>query len=120
MTSDLTAGLTTQARRKMADFVQDSLARALLPFSKKLATPGRRDGIRAIIDSFLSELLSTDNPENARIAGYLVDERSGQTPELTARGIFVFIVKVRTLSSLDAIVLQTEIGEGVVTFQEAA
>lgn len=120
VTSDLTAGLTTQARRKMADFIQDTLARALLPFSKKLATPGRRDAIRAIIDSFLNELLNPDNPDSARIASYLVDEVSGQTPELTARGIFVFIVKVRTLSSLDAIVLQTEIGEGVVTIQEAA
>jgi hypothetical protein len=115
VTTDLAAGKTTQARRKMADYIQDSLAKALVPFSKRLATPARRDSIRAVIEQFLSELQSINAPENARIDSFLVDETSGQTPELTARGIFVFIVKVRTLSSLDAIVLQTEIGEGVVT-----
>lgn len=115
ITTDLTPGKTTQARRKMADFIQDSLAKALVPFSKRLATPARRDAIRAVIEQFLAELQSINAPENARIDSFVVDETSGQTPELTARGIFVFIIKVRTLSSLDAIVLQTEIGEGVVT-----
>jgi hypothetical protein len=86
-----------------------------VPFSKRLATPARRDSIRSVIEQFLAELQSINAPETARIDSFLVDETSGQTPELTARGIFVFIVKVRTLSSLDAIVLQTEIGEGVVT-----
>lgn len=120
VTSDLTSGKRTQARRKMADFIQDSLATRLVPFSKKLATPARRDSIRGIIEQFLAELQSINQPETARIDSFLVDENSGQTPELTARGIFVFIIKVRTLSSLDAIVLQTEIGEGVVTATELA
>lgn len=120
ITSSLQPGLTTQARRKMADFIQDTLARRALPFSKKLATTARRDGLRAIFDSFLAELLSIDNDENQRIAGYSIDERSGQTPELTARGIFVYVIKVRTLSSMDAIVLQTEVGEGVITIVEGA
>lgn len=120
VTSNITAGLTTQARRKMADFIQDSLAVRLVPFSKRLATPAQRDAIYGIIEQFLAELQSVNNPETARIDSYLVDAKSGQTPELTARGIFVFIVKVRTLSSLDAIVLQTEIGEGVVTVAQQA
>ena len=120
ITTDLTPGKTTQARRKMADFIQDSLARALVPFSKRLATPARRDSIRSVIEQFLAELQSINAPETARIDSFLVDETSGQTPELTARGIFVYIVKVRTLSSLDAIVLQTEIGEGTVTVAELA
>lgn len=120
ITSSITPGLTTQARRKMADFIQDSLATRLVPFSKRLATQSRLDGIRSVIEQFLSELQSVNNPETARIDSYLVDETSAQTPELTARGIFAFIIKVRTLSSLDAIVLQTEIGEGVVTVAEEA
>jgi hypothetical protein len=107
-------GLITQARRKMADFIQDSLAERLVPFSKKLNTEARRDSIRGIIEQFLSELQSEQNPELARIGEFSVDAKSGNTPELEARGIVVFIIRVRTLSSLDAIVLQTEIGEGVV------
>lgn len=120
VTSDVTPGLTTQARRKMADFIQDTLAQRLVPFSKKLNTASRREGIRAIIEQFLAELQSENNPELARISAFSVDAVSGNTPDLEARGIVVFIIRVRTLSSLDAIVLQTEIGEGVVTVTEAA
>jgi hypothetical protein len=120
ITSDLTAGLTTQARRKMADFIQDSLAERLIPFSKQLATESRKDSIRGVVEQFLSELKSEQNPELARISDFSVDGRSGNTPEMEARGIFVLIIKVRTLSSLDAIVLQTEIGEGVTITSLAA
>lgn len=120
VTTSLVEGLKTQARRKMADYIQDSLANRLVPFSKKLATLARRDAIRVVIDQFLAGLQSINNPETQRISGYLVDEVSGQTPQLTALGIFFYIIKVRTLSSLDAIVLQTEIGEGVVTVTEEA
>ena len=111
-------GLVTQARRKMADFIQDTLAQRMVPLSKKLNTAARRDAIRAIIDQFLSELQSSNAPDLQRIESYSVDEVSGNTPEMSARGIFVVIIQVRTLSSLDAIVLQTEIGEGV-TIQAA-
>ncbi len=118
ITSSLTPGLLTQARRKMADFIQDSLATRMVPFSKQVATEARKDSIRAIVEQFLNELKSPQNPEIARIAAYEVDAISGNTPELEARGIFVLIIKVRTLSSLDSIVLQTEIGEGVVVTTE--
>lgn len=111
-------GLVTQARRKMADFIQDTLAERMIPLSKKLNTAARRDAVRAIIDQFLSELKSENAPDLARIDDYSVDEVSGNTPDTLARGIFVVIIRVRTLSSLDAIVLQTEIGEGV-TIQAA-
>ena len=118
ITSSLTPGLLTQARRKMADFIQDTLGERMIPFSKRLNTEARRDSIRAIVEQFLSELQSQQNPELARISDFAVDQRSGNTPAMEARGIFVLIVRVRTLSSLDAIVLQTEIGEGVVTTVE--
>lgn len=119
ITSSLTPGLKTQARRKMADFIQDSLARRILPYVKKLGTLARRDAIRGIIEEFLGSLEARDTPDNQRISSYLVNERDGQTETLTALGVFVYIVKVRTLSSMDDIVLQTEIGEGVVTVTEA-
>jgi hypothetical protein len=115
ITSDVTPGLTTQARRKMADFIQDTLAQRLVPFSKKLSTQARREGIRAVQEQFLGDLESLNNPEAQRIVGYTIDPVSGNTPSLEARGIVVYITRVRTLSSLDAIVIQTEIGEGVIT-----
>lgn len=120
VTSDLTPGLTTQARRKMADFIQDTLAQRLVPFSKKLSTEARVDSVTGIINQFLKDLRSEDQPELQRIAAYSVDSRSGNTPTLNALGIYVWVIRVKTLSSLDAIVLQTQVGEGVVTITEQA
>jgi hypothetical protein len=120
VTSDLTPGLTTQARRKMADFIQDTLAQRLKPYAKKLNSQSRRDSIRAVVEQFLSSLLSLQNPELARISGFEVDAVSGNTPDMEALGIFVLIVRVRTLSSLQAITIQTEIGEGVTITELAA
>lgn len=117
VTSSLTPGLVTQKRRAMADYIQDSLARLLGPYVKKLATLARRDGARSVIDSFLGLLLSEDNESLQRIAAFLVSE-AAQTPDLTALGIFIWQIKVRQLSSMDAITLDTEIGEGVITINE--
>ena len=119
VTSDLTAGRTNQARRKMADFIQDSLAVAVKPDTKKLNTQARRDGLRSIHESFLGGLLSAGNPELQRIEGFSISEEPN-TPELRAQGIHIIQTKVRTLASLDSIVLDTEIGEGVITVTEAA
>jgi len=119
VTTDLNKARSTQARRKVADFVQDTLARLLVKYSKKIATEARRDSVVGETDSFLGGLLSAEDPARQRIHSYIIDE-SGNTPELEADGIFVLIVKVRSLSSLDAIEIRTEIGPGVVTVSEAA
>ena len=103
------------ARRAMADFIQDTLAKLAGPYSKKANTIARRSSVRAAFDGFLKPLASVDNPANQRIVSYLLDEVSGNTPEREAKGIYVILCKVRTLSSLDAIVIQTEIGESTIT-----
>jgi hypothetical protein len=120
MTSSLEEGRTDINRRRMADFVQDSLAKIGLPYSKKLGTPARKTGFRADVEAFLDGLLSRENPDKSRIAGYLVDERSGNSPELEARGVFTLLVKVRTYSSLKFILIPVEIGTTVVVTDEAA
>jgi hypothetical protein len=111
-------GRKTQARRKMADFIQDSLARGLVPFVKKLMTDSRRDACYVSSDGFLSGLLSTDDPERQRIASY-TGSLDANSDALEALGIFVMVFKVRTLSSMDAIEVRTEIGEGVITVTES-
>jgi hypothetical protein len=106
------------ARRRMADFIQDSIAPRLKAFNKKLNTRERRSLILGEIDSFMNGLKSPNNPSSQRIDSYIIDAISGNTPEALAAGIFRIILKVRTLSSLDFIVLDTEIGENVVTVTE--
>lgn len=101
------------ARRRMADFIQDSLARRLRAFGKKLNTAARRRAIVSEIRQFMDGLAGVENPALQRIDGYSIDDVTGNTPTTLARGIFRIILKVRTLSSLDAIVLETTIGEGV-------
>lgn len=120
ITSDLTSGRVTQLRRKMADFIQDSQAELLIPYIKMPATQARRDSVRAVLEQFLSGLLSAQNPELARIAAYSIDDVSGNTPETLANGIFVLIERVQLNSSMDVIVLQTSIGEGVITTLQTA
>lgn len=108
------------ARRRMADFIQDTLAIRLMSFDKKLATLLRRALIVAEIKSFMDGLVSAKNPALQRIDGYSLDAKSGNTPDTLALGIFRIILKVRTLSSLDVIVLDTQIGESVVITEQAA
>jgi len=114
VTADLTVGRTTQKRRKMADFLQDSFAKLLLPYSKKLATDARRAGIDAALDQFLSDLLSERDPQSQRIGAYSVTDISASDPDKQALGIEQRKIQVRMLSSMDVFVVDTEIGEGVV------
>lgn len=101
------------ARRRMADFIQDTLAKRAKSFGKKLSTFVRRQAMSNEIRVFLSGLLSAGQPASQRIAGWTVDSKSGNTAATLAQGIYRIIVKVRTLASLDSIVLQTTIGESV-------
>ncbi len=101
------------ARRRMADFIQDSLARRAKAFGKKLATFVRRKALTSEIRAFIETLLSRNDPQRQRIAGYTLDDKSGNTPDSLAQGLFRIILKVRTLASLDSIVLQTTVGESV-------
>jgi hypothetical protein len=102
------------ARRRMADFIQDSVANRAQAFGKKLSTNLRRQAITSEIRSFMDQLLSRNNPAGQRIAGYTIDSKSGNTPDLLAQGLFRIILKVRTLASLDSIVIESTVGESVI------
>lgn len=113
ITSSLVSGQKNIARRRMADFIQDSVAKSIVPFSKQPLTTKLKDDVTGEIDAFLNDLKSPLNPPTQRIVDYSVDDKSGNTPDLEAKGIFVVIGKVRTLASADFIVFQTSVGEGV-------
>ena len=113
VTTSLTSGQKNINRRRMADFLEDSISQRYNQFAKQPLTSGLKDTIVGETVAFLDELKSVNNPAAQRISGYLVDDKSGNTPDLEAKGIYVVIVKVRTLATADFIVLQAEIGEGV-------
>lgn len=101
------------ARRRMADFIQDTLANRLKGFGKKLNTVRRRTAILGEIRVFLKGLRGDDNSGAQRIDDFATDAKSGNTPTTLGQGIYRIKILVRTLSSLDSIVLQTTIGEQV-------
>jgi hypothetical protein len=113
ITTSLTAGQKNINRRRMANFIEASLARAYQNFVKLPLTDALKDAILGQTVAFLEGLKSPDNPSAQRIVDYQVDGTNGNTPELEAQGIYVVIVKVRTLATADFIVLNAQIGEGV-------
>lgn len=100
-------------RRRMADFLQDSMAAIAKRFNKQLATSERIDSLIGELTDFLDLMLSETNPAQQRIAAFSIDATSGNTTQLQGSGVFVVIVSVQLLDSLDFIVLQTTIGETV-------
>lgn len=114
ITSSLTTGQKNIARRRMADYIQDSVSRSIVKFVKQPLTQALKDSVVGEIDAFLNGLKSPNNTAAQRIVDYQLDDKSGNTPALEAQGIFVVIGRVRTLASADFIVFQTEVGEGVV------
>jgi hypothetical protein len=113
ITTSLEAGRKNINRRRMADFIEDSISNRLVSFCKLPLTDALKDAARGEVYAFLNQLLSPNNPPAQRIAAFEVDVKSGNTPDLEAQGIFVIIARVRTLATADFIVLQAEIGEGV-------
>jgi hypothetical protein len=103
--------LKTSARRTMADFIQDTLARRVKAFGKKLATRARRAAVWGEIDQFLDSLANPENVANQRIDSYSITD--GTSPEHRALGLFRLIIRVKTLPSLDSIVLEMTVGETV-------
>lgn len=114
VTSSLIPGQKNINRRRMADFIQDSVSQALVPFSKQPLTQGLKDSAVGEVDQFFNNLKSPSNPSAARIDDYQIDDVSGNTPTTLAQGIFVIIGRVRTTPTADFIVFQTEIGENTV------
>lgn len=107
------SGRVTIARRRMDDFIGDSIAQFAKKSGKKLMTRARRKALKQAIMGFLKGLLSPNNPEAQRIAGYTVDDKSVNTSDSLARGLYKLLVKVQTLPSMDSIGIIEEVGTDV-------
>lgn len=114
VTTSLVPGQTTIQRRRMADFCEDSVADALAPLAKQPATLLWQDNVLTEITSFLEGLQSPNNPAQQRINGYYVDPKGGNTFDLNAQGIYVWIIGVQMTPTADFIVLQFNVGNSVV------
>lgn len=100
-------------RIRMADTIDDSLGDIAAPFLKQPATTERVDSLVSEIVAYLDNLKGVNTPGSQRIVDYKIDPDSGNTAQLQALGIYVILVYVRLLPSMDYIVFQTQIGETV-------
>jgi len=113
VTTSQLSGQKDIRRRRFADYVEDSISLALLPFSKLDLTPQNKDGAVTVCHDFCNQLLSPNQPQNQRISAFSVDDVSGNTPQQLAVGIFVIFVAVQMLPEMDFITLRFAIGPGV-------
>lgn len=118
VTTSQTPGQTLIRRRRMSFFIQDSIATALLPFSKQVLTERLQTEILGAHVQFFEGLLQRNNPQAAAIRGYTLDDKSGNTPEGLEAGIYVVIHRVEMLPTADVIVIQSDVGYGVLSVQE--
>ncbi|TAL43882.1 MAG: hypothetical protein EPN91_05435 [Salinibacterium sp.] len=101
------------ARRRFADFVQDSIAAISMKYNKLPATQDRKDTFTGEVFDFLDTLEAKQNPAQQRIVAFSLDSKTGNTVQLAGLGIFVLIITVQQVGTLDVIVLQTAIGPSV-------
>lgn len=104
--------LVNIARRRMADFIEDSVAARVKSYSKKLSTQMRRKAVLTEMRNFADELLGRNGVGTQRIAGYTLSEKDNSADTL-GKGLYRITLKVRNLSSLDSIVVASTVGESV-------
>lgn len=115
ITSSITAGRTTIARRAMEDSIQDEMASICKKFNKLPMTPAWKSNLKTAANNYLA-LRADKAPDPAKrdIDWFKVDVVAGNTAARNAAGIYMLIVTAKTYASADAIVIKTNVGPGVV------
>lgn len=113
----------TILRRRMADFLTDSIALFLKNYQNDVNSKAKRTEVKGAILNFDSLLVQSkvlpgeqDVKDGAPL---LVDTESLNTDNVIASGMFKILYKRRIFSSMRYIVLQAEIGESVVVTEAA-
>lgn len=108
VTSSQVNGLKNIARRRMADYITGSLAQYAAAYKGKPYNTKNYNRLCNGVENWLFNL-----QKDQRIGGYISDYVTGNTAAKAAAGIAVLILKIRTLSSMDFITFQVEVGETV-------
>ncbi len=125
------SGVTTQIldsskvmiyRRRMADYLTNSVGRFLKNYQNAVNSVTNRKLVKGAILSFITSLendgiLPKDSEVKSGLAK-LVDTESLNTDSTIAAGFFKILWKQRIFSSMRFIVLQAEIGESVVVTEQ--
>lgn len=109
-------------RRRMADFLTNSIAYFLKAYDNDVNSAGKRDEVKSGILDFDARLVRDGvlPGVNDVQSGdpLLVDVESANTDDVVAQGKFIILYKRRIFSSMRFIVLRAEIGTGVVVTEQ--
>ncbi len=109
VTTSLESGKERISRRRMTDYLQLSPAKRLKFFVKKKNTLTRRKAILGELDAFLSNLKRAERI----VEDYELDGESLNTDEDRAEGIERVFMRVKLISHILELVLETEVGTAV-------
>lgn len=118
VTTSITDGYETILRRRMADYLQNSVAYFLKQYQNEPNTKANRTQVKGAMLAWIRKLesegiLPSDKDVSSGVAKS-VDTESLNTDDLIAQGYFKILYRQRLISSMRYIVLQAEIGQGVV------
>lgn len=123
VTQIINSSKRTILRRRMADFLTDSIALFLKNYQNDVNSKAKRDEVKGAIlnfDSLLVQSKMLPGEQDVKDgAPMLVDTESLNTDNVIASGMFKILYKRRIFSSMRYIVLQAEIGESVVVTEAA-
>lgn len=109
----------TISRRRMADFLTDSLGRYSKLYDNSINSQGNRIAIKSAYLNFIEQSLEKEGilPKDSEVQGgsaKIVDIDSLNTDETIAEGKNIILYRQRIWSHMRYIVLKAEIGESVV------
>lgn len=112
----------TVLRRRMADYLTNSIAKFLKIYQNDVNSQSKRDNVSAAINNFDTQQENLGIlPRNSEVTGgkaKLIDVKSLNTNDTIAQGKFFIKYKRRIFSSMRFIVLVAEIGESVVVTEQ--
>jgi hypothetical protein len=119
VTTDLTQGKTEIARRRQADYIQLSLAKASKPYVKQPNGPDNE--LLALVGGLYVDFLAGLQSQGRIVKDFAVRFDNTVNPEnQLSQGIGVIQVDVDLIEHILSLVVRTQIGTGVTTSQDAA
>jgi hypothetical protein len=117
VTTSLTPGKEQITRRRMADFIQLGVAGFLKYSVKKKNLQTRRNANKAAVQAWLRDLAAAERVVDRNDDGvglFVVDTESLNTTAQRAAGVEKMLVRVKLVSHMLHLVLETELGTGTV------
>jgi len=117
VTTSLTSGKEQITRRRCADYIQLSIAGMLKYSVKKKNLAARRNANKGAVSAWLRDLAKSErvvDTDDDGVAQFIVDTDKLNTPAQRAEGIEKMLVRVKLIGHMLHLVLETEIGTGVV------